>query len=249
MIGWLSDWLRDIIAVILLAVLVELLLPNKAMQRYARLVVGLFILLTLLSPILRLIQEDFGDRLDAGMQLWNERSMERKVQMPSLEEIAGRAEELQERRALEALQLTKRTLESAMAEELHQQAALDVHSVNVELRWVDAGKSGKPPEIGGVTVTLAPPREPDTGEAEEDRSAGADKGIPDVEPVSVAVVVEAIDGEAVGASGTPSGNAGGKKDYVAAREGDATAAWGVLKQGWGVSRDKVAIRQLAAYEQ
>ncbi|MGO4372914.1 hypothetical protein AB4Z21_19555 [Paenibacillus sp. MCAF20] len=30
MVAWLSDWLRDIIAVILIAVFVELLLPNKA---------------------------------------------------------------------------------------------------------------------------------------------------------------------------------------------------------------------------
>ena len=72
MIAWLSDWLRDIIAVILLAVFVELLLPNQAMQRYARLVVGLFILLTILSPILKLIQSDIGAKLDEGMEKWSQ---------------------------------------------------------------------------------------------------------------------------------------------------------------------------------
>ena len=68
MVAWLSDWLRDIIAVILLAGLVELLLPSKAMQRYARLVVGLFILLTILSPILSLIQGDISSKLNEGME-------------------------------------------------------------------------------------------------------------------------------------------------------------------------------------
>ncbi|WP_042162701.1 stage III sporulation protein AF [Paenibacillus gorillae] len=70
MVTWLGDWLRDIIAVIMLAVFMELLLPNKAMQRYARLVIGLLILLTILSPILRLLQGDFSARLSDSVRQW-----------------------------------------------------------------------------------------------------------------------------------------------------------------------------------
>lgn len=243
MIGWLSDWLRDIIAVILLAVLVELLLPNKAMQRYARLVVGLFILLTLLSPVLRLIQEDVGDRLEAGMRLWDERAMERKVQMPSLEEIQRRANEMQEQRTAEAARLTERTLEAAMAEELRGQAALNVEAVSVKLVWDASGKSGKPPQIGAVTVTLAPRQQPAEAGA---GPGGGERGIAEVEPVAVSVRIEAADAAAAdgGAlAAAPDETAAG---YGAVGEADAAAVWGVLKHGWGVARDQVMIRQRAA---
>ncbi|SFK93912.1 stage III sporulation protein AF [Paenibacillus sp. 1_12] len=55
--GWLSDWLKSIIVVILLATFVDILLPNQTMQRYVKTVVSLFILLTLLQPIFSLFQK------------------------------------------------------------------------------------------------------------------------------------------------------------------------------------------------
>jgi stage III sporulation protein AF len=55
--GWLSDWLKSIIMVILLATFVDILLPNQTMQRYVKTVISLFILLTLLQPIFSLFQK------------------------------------------------------------------------------------------------------------------------------------------------------------------------------------------------
>lgn len=54
MILYLTDWLKKLILLILLATIVDLLLPNSNMQRYARLVIGLLIILTMLSPIFSL---------------------------------------------------------------------------------------------------------------------------------------------------------------------------------------------------
>ncbi|MCL6457456.1 MAG: stage III sporulation protein AF [Gorillibacterium sp.] len=53
---WLSGWLKEIIVVILIASFADLLLPNKTMQRYVKTVIGLFLLMLLLSPVLRLFQ-------------------------------------------------------------------------------------------------------------------------------------------------------------------------------------------------
>lgn len=39
--GWLSDWLKSIIMVILLATFVDILLPNQTMQRYVKTVISL----------------------------------------------------------------------------------------------------------------------------------------------------------------------------------------------------------------
>lgn len=65
--SWLGDWLREIILVVLLASFVELLLPSKSMERYARLVLSLLILLTMLSPIVSLLKGDAIAELSIAM--------------------------------------------------------------------------------------------------------------------------------------------------------------------------------------
>jgi stage III sporulation protein AF len=60
MMDWLSIWLREIILVILLATFIDLLLPGSSMQRYVKVVVSLFILMTILSPLIMLLKTDFN---------------------------------------------------------------------------------------------------------------------------------------------------------------------------------------------
>ena len=58
--GWIGDTLKTIILVILLAVFVDLIIPGKAMQRYVKVVISLFILMTILQPVLQLLHTDFN---------------------------------------------------------------------------------------------------------------------------------------------------------------------------------------------
>lgn len=51
---WLNGWIKELILIILLASFTDLLLPNHALQRYVRTVIGLFLLLVLLSPVYEL---------------------------------------------------------------------------------------------------------------------------------------------------------------------------------------------------
>ncbi len=61
MVVFLSDWLKKLILLVLLAALTDLLLPNSNMQRYARMAIGLLIILTMLSPILTIFNlENIG---------------------------------------------------------------------------------------------------------------------------------------------------------------------------------------------
>lgn len=55
---FLSEWLKKLILLVLLAAITDLMLPNSNMQRYARLAIGLLIILTILSPILTLFNLD-----------------------------------------------------------------------------------------------------------------------------------------------------------------------------------------------
>jgi stage III sporulation protein AF len=71
LIEGLSDWLRQIIAVVLLASLIDLLLPNRTMQKYVRLVAGLFILMTVATPILHWMKGDFSSKLAESLNIVN----------------------------------------------------------------------------------------------------------------------------------------------------------------------------------
>lgn len=230
MIGWLSDWLRDIIAVILLAVLVELLLPNKAMQRYARLVVGLFILLTILSPILRLFQTDMTSRLDAGMELWNERSMSKQVQMPSLEEIQRRADDIQAMRNEEAARLMAATLEESMEKAIFSETGAAVEKVAVTLAWKNQGKENEAPEIEAVKVTLK--------RKAEQASLEPDKGHKPIEIEAVAPVDISVGaGENITNANSPEAIG-----FTPPSKREMSAVQSVLARGWGVQAERVEVR-------
>ena len=60
MIEWISEWLKNIIIIVLLASFVDLLLPSSNMQKYAKVVLGLVIILTIISPILNIVSGDFS---------------------------------------------------------------------------------------------------------------------------------------------------------------------------------------------
>lgn len=60
MIEWISSWLQNIILIVLLATFVDLLLPNSDLQKYSKMVLGLLIMLTILSPLLDLFSNQFS---------------------------------------------------------------------------------------------------------------------------------------------------------------------------------------------
>lgn len=55
----LSLWIKNIIFVVLFASFLELLLPSSSMQRFIRVIMGLFIMLAILNPVLDLLSKDW----------------------------------------------------------------------------------------------------------------------------------------------------------------------------------------------
>lgn len=51
MIAWLSKWAQGIIVAVIIATLIELILPNGSNKKYVKVVVGIYILFTIISPI------------------------------------------------------------------------------------------------------------------------------------------------------------------------------------------------------
>lgn len=52
MIAWLSSWAGSVVASVIVCTIIELVLPNNSNKKYARTVIGIYILFTILSPII-----------------------------------------------------------------------------------------------------------------------------------------------------------------------------------------------------
>lgn len=60
MIAGLSDWLRHLVTLILLAVILDVVLPGRTMHRGVRTVLGLLIMVSMLSPLRALISSHWN---------------------------------------------------------------------------------------------------------------------------------------------------------------------------------------------
>lgn len=60
---FLKEWVMNIILFILLATIIDMLLPNSSMQKYTKMVTGLLLIAIILTPIFKLISGNFETAL------------------------------------------------------------------------------------------------------------------------------------------------------------------------------------------
>ena len=56
MVSEISAWVKSIVMVVLFATFLELLLPTSSMQRFIRVIMGLFIMLAIMNPLITILQ-------------------------------------------------------------------------------------------------------------------------------------------------------------------------------------------------
>lgn len=56
---FITQWVTNIILFVLLAVVIDMLLPNSSMQKYTKMVMGLLLIAIILTPIFKIISKDF----------------------------------------------------------------------------------------------------------------------------------------------------------------------------------------------
>jgi stage III sporulation protein AF len=56
---FIKEWVTNIILFVLFATMVDMLLPNSNFQKYAKMVIGLLLIAIILTPVFKLISEDF----------------------------------------------------------------------------------------------------------------------------------------------------------------------------------------------
>lgn len=158
---WLGGWLKTVILIILLATFMDLLLPNHSMQRYVKMVVSLFIMMTLLSPVFELFQKnwDFSKLLvDAERRQENMSQLPdagsgdpRRDRLASLETILKESRKLASNNQQQARQLMEERVAGMIKEQIETSEQKPVESVQVEAAVDDEGK----PSIRRIRVNLS----------------------------------------------------------------------------------------------
>jgi stage III sporulation protein AF len=197
--SWLGGWLREIILVVLLASFVELLLPSKSMERYARLVLSLLILLTMLSPIVSLLKGDAIAELSIAMG-----RQEKEGGLftgggsgdPSLEKILADGKKLAEGRQDQSLKLAAEEVAEQMREQIISETGKRGVNVTVTLGMGKSGGSGNKdiPVISAVRVSMSPETAKPIGTSSA--AAAPPIAIAPVEPVEVKIGANPENGSA-----------------------------------------------------
>ncbi|TMU86610.1 stage III sporulation protein AF [Bacillus sp. BHET2] len=63
--SFLTEWITNIIIFVLLATVIDMLLPSSNMQKYAKIVTGLLLITIILTPLFKLMSTDFDQVVDA----------------------------------------------------------------------------------------------------------------------------------------------------------------------------------------
>lgn len=204
---FLGEWLKEIIIVVLIAVFIDLLLPNRAMERYVKFVVSLLILLTLLSPVMRIFSSDAKQKIETAFAgTWS--GLDGTNAEESTESILLQGERLRKQREAEAMQWAGEEAARQMKERIERTTGQPVERVTVTLTGDKASaqqdaettSEGTGPSIKQVEVVMRAVTEV-PGQAE----AGVSQKI-EIKPVDK-VKVEIADRQEGSANPTDSGDA------------------------------------------
>ncbi|WP_433948801.1 stage III sporulation protein AF [Paenibacillus taichungensis] len=143
--------------IVLLATFVDMLLPNRSMERYVKLVLSLLILLTLLSPITKLLKSDPVGELKRAMTAMDSPSDGNAT----LEQILAQGRRLQSNEQEQSLQWTAKELANVMKGQIEETTGERVQSVEVKLAMdtskleTDLASSVELPVIQYVLVEMS----------------------------------------------------------------------------------------------
>lgn len=260
---WLADWLREIIFIVLIAVFIDLLLPNRAMERYVKFVVSLLILLTLLSPVMRFFSADAKDQLEAAFATsWDGLGSDSPGQ--STEAILQQGEKLRQKQESEALAWAGEEAARQMKEQIERSTGQQVDRVSVKLRTEPAkapdGADGMNPQaaepiISSVEVVMAQVKPEEEGADPGAAGRGPEVSIAPVEKIKISVnardsaKVGDTEGQTEAQSSAAMAGSGDEAQDGAALKADAkppadrlvSQIEELLQQNWGVDKEAVTV--------
>ncbi|MBT2636625.1 stage III sporulation protein AF [Bacillus sp. ISL-39] len=143
---FLKEWITNIIIFILLATVIDMLLPNSSFQKYTKIVTGLILIAIILSPVMKLFTSDFETAI-ASMGQFN--SFEDEKIKNSIE---FQKKEIQASQHAYILETMAVQLKTAAEEELMEQQGMEI--ANIELGVNDQDQRPFPENLEYVIVHL-----------------------------------------------------------------------------------------------
>jgi stage III sporulation protein AF len=143
---FLTEWVTNIIIFVLLATVIDMLLPNSNFQKYTKIVTGLLLIAIILTPILKLISKDFESTL-RSIPIFEE-SKEKNIENL----IDLKKKEIQASSDAYILETMAVRLKKDTEEELMEQYGLQI--ANIELKVDDSSKLAFPENLQKVIVLL-----------------------------------------------------------------------------------------------
>ncbi|WP_226085319.1 stage III sporulation protein AF [Mesobacillus sp. S13] len=143
---FIKEWVTNIIIFILLATVLDMLLPNSSFQKYTKIVTGLILIAIILSPVMKLFTSDFETAI-ASMGQFN--SFEDEKIKNSIE---FQKKEIQASQHAYILETMAVQLKTAAEEELMEQQGMEI--ANIELEVNDQDQRPFPENLEYVIVHL-----------------------------------------------------------------------------------------------
>lgn len=144
--SFLTDWITNIIIFILLAIVMDMLLPSSSMQKYAKMVLGLLLIAVLISPIFKLLSSNFEELL---AQVTNKEYVE-KGTMESL--IDRKKNEIQAVNHAYILEEMAVQLKKTGEEELINRYNYEIKDIEVSLKTLENPEL--PKDLDSISVVL-----------------------------------------------------------------------------------------------
>lgn len=214
MIEALSLWLQKIILVVLIATFLDMLLPNSGMQRYVRLVMGLFILLTIISPILEIVQKDLtADKIAMRIMRLNTGATQNEW-----EQMKQYSERLMQQNDQDAQEFVQTQLQNLIQAKVEEDYGVRVSMVKVNLDK-EKNKEQEYPVISSVQLVL------DKDIQATRPEDGGNLKIQPIEPVTISVNGK-TSGQASTVSTSP-GLSAAEQKLLNEIEGDIANTWSI----------------------
>ncbi|WP_042458250.1 stage III sporulation protein AF [Neobacillus dielmonensis] len=148
---FLKEWVTSIILFILLATVIDMLLPNSGFQKYTKMVTGLLLIAIILTPILKVISKDFESTIAAipSVGTSEEKNMKNLIDL--------KKKEIQASQDAYILEETAVQLKSGVKEELMEKYGLEIAKIDIERN--EQGDKAFPDNLQKVMIQL---KQPDT---------------------------------------------------------------------------------------
>ncbi|MGC8228445.1 stage III sporulation protein AF [Pseudobacillus badius] len=143
--AFLTDWLENVIAFLLLAAVMDLLMPSNRFQQYAKVVIGLLLLFVMLQPLWKILSVNIEEELSK----WTERTI---TNQQAATAVASKKSGLESAKQVFILEQSEQQLKSLAENELKQRFHKQIMDINLQVKeWKDS----MPEHIEHIDVYVA----------------------------------------------------------------------------------------------